>query len=58
MAGQNVGIGSQRIARLSVDSRLPDSLKGPKVAQGLKEDSWETLLAVLWALYPVCCYVR
>ena len=53
-----MGIDRQLIARLSVDSRLPDSVKGPKAAQGLKEDSWETLLAVLWALYPVCCYVR
>ena len=31
-----MGIDSLRIARLSVDSRLPDSLKEPKAAQGLK----------------------
>ena len=31
-----MGVDSQRIARLSADSRLPDSVKGPKAAQGLK----------------------
>ena len=33
-----MGIDSLRIARLSVDSRLPDSLKEPKAAQGFLGD--------------------